>query len=508
MVTWPGRFTVMAYPTRGKFQFIPDKQCNEIDAVLAFLTFLCGTEPMPQRWQAEWGAMTPPLTRLALTRQQGAFVLQQMSLAFVEIERAILSDPYNSLPLHEWVSQTHPATKHLPEETTVMSVNATSKTGNKKMLCLAGSPGSTAFMHAVNFQSAEFQEWARNEIDLVRDVADQVDKARLEQRDGSAQVTLIVEDNSKKINQFGRMVKTTNKDHANLDKRLQVIQAVDQERLAVNRDQLEEQRNTTESVRAAELGIREEVRFNGQETTEQLRSLGGVIVQLGEKVDQLDLQQSIRFQGMMDQERRNLRETQAARADLQQAKQEILTTMGDFFGRLAAYLAERDVQVDQRIDSIAGSVQQLQISFLEHRDQLEHLHEHNHKMKRKVRRCMEDVYASILTVMDVAPQMIAARVGSLINKSTQKTWYYLKQLRAWGVVDREQQDAEVAQPQKATQPQSTNTVGEDPESPKPSILKRVTRRLWHYFLRRAPPAAGDTHPITPTEKTKNGDEKT
>ena len=503
MIEWPGRFTLMAYPTQGKFQFIPNKRCPEVDATLAFLTFLCGTEPVPNRFQREWGLITPPLTRLNYSRVAGAQVLQRLTLAFVEIEQAILSDPLNSLPKNEWVSQTHPATKYLPEETVVFSINGScdKKTGNKKEACYAGSPGATTVMHAINHRSAEFQDWARQEIDLVRDVVEQVDRARLEQRDSAAQVVMQVEDNTKVVKQAMRMVKTTNKDHGQLSERLRQHNLLHETQTDLQQQQLEAQWETAERVTASELGIREEIQFNTQETAEGLRTLGGVINLLGNKVDQLDLQQHIRFQGLLDQERANFQEMQATRQDIQQAKNEVLSSVGDLFQRLAAYLAERDVRVDQRLDS-------LEALYLDHKATLERLHLDHRAIKKRLRRHMVDIYASIWTVLDAAPDMIAARVGDLIRQPAKKAWYYLKRMREMGIVGREQRDAEVTQTSNHEQTQ----VGDDPTSPPPKFhfMKRIIRRLWHYFLRQDSRATGtgDTHQTQPIQNNKHEGEKT
>ena len=203
VVKWPGRFTITAYPKKGYIQWIP--KGTQVDAVLAFLTFLCGGELMPKRFEREFALIDPPITRLGYSRKEALQVLANMELVWVGIEQFIFSDPFEQLPIGAEVSQEHPPLKHLPEGKATIRINGShDQNGSRttKEIEYSGNALETELLHAANHQGGEFVDFVRQYIDHVMGIEDQISALEMESRNSSAQIQLTVNDETARVEQL------------------------------------------------------------------------------------------------------------------------------------------------------------------------------------------------------------------------------------------------------------------------------------------------------------------
>lgn len=162
-VTWPGRFTLIGYPTTGTCQFIPWNKRNYRapfkNILNAFLVFLCGREPVVP-------SCKPPadITRLDYTREQALQVIANFQICFIGFEREVLNDPHDTLPDQSEVKMKFPASRHLPDANVRFRVN---ESGGTKEVETSGSPRETEFFDDVNFEDLWKEDPAFVDIDLA-----------------------------------------------------------------------------------------------------------------------------------------------------------------------------------------------------------------------------------------------------------------------------------------------------------------------------------------------------
>lgn len=465
VVKWPRRFTILAYPKQGYVQWIP--KGTPADAALAFLTFLCGGEKVPARFEREFGLITPPITRLGYSRKDGLRVLASMKLVWVGIERFVQADPLEQLPVGAKVKQKHPALKHLPEGRAAIRVNGSH---TNKDIEYSGNALETEVLHAANHQGGEFVDFVRQYIDHVMGVEDQVCALQTEARNSSAQVQLAVDDTAARVEQLQQAERQFNADLSQIiEKQFPALGAKLDELLKDRGKALQvdftpiapllEAIRDTLALNGAD--AREQATFLAQEVDEQLRGISADLAQH-------DRQESLRFELEVTEARaarKGVADLQAALAQHELAEQIRLAGVADLLrtyhkGAVAQtdFLARRIKAFEEQLAGIHAEVAGV----------------------KKIQERVLATYAAIMTILEQLPAATARQVADALQVRPNKVHYYLKRLCALGLLGREKRDPSAAVHAPA---------GSAPPSPEPERVKpkSILRRAWHYFAQKRQP---------------------
>lgn len=414
-----GILDLYGYPTSGKVTFRP--QSPQGDAVFAFFYLLVQT--------------------LGYSATEALKILERQQLVYLEIERGVISDPYNALPVGAQLTAYFPGLSHLPKASVTEKVD---KSKTPKDVSLSGNGKETAFMDITMHETATAVEFFREEIDAARQTADEVATLKEQVTGDMATLQLTMEDNTHAVAEHAR-------------------------REGIIDRSIEE--------------ILKRIPPDFQKKLEEIRTKPGVDLT---RVEDL-------LQRILDATQHGHVETRQAieyqTAEIAEQVRGVQTTLEVV---QKGHLAQTRF-LNRKLNTIARGIEEIKTELAT-----------KTTGKNRIQKKMLPKYASVVHYLEVHPGSTLSEIASAIQVSLSLAWYYLNQLIKMGQVERQKGiPPQPAPAPKSAPADETEEFVQDLEQlgqelgilPQPVIRKkRGPRQVWLYTALAPQPIGNETPP--------------